>query len=222
MKVTSKFFLAAILTVTAGVAGLKSANAATYDWNFSPGADGVLPSSVTITSGSPPLPAVATGFTDSSFTTPTPLFGKADGGDEHGIGINSDPSGDHEIWGNTIIQVTLPTGLSNIQAKLGSTTDGETYSVWGSSTSATSGYTQLIANGTVDDMFINLSSLCPTCNFFYFGIGSNDPSGNVVLEEITAVSSVPLPAALPLFATGLAGLGLLGWRRKKKTAHLNA
>ena len=26
----------------------------------------------------------------------------------------------------------------------------------------------------------------------------------------------PLPAALPLFATGLAGLGLLGWRRKRK------
>ena len=30
--------------------------------------------------------------------------------------------------------------------------------------------------------------------------------------------SVPLPAALPLFATGLVGLGLLGWRRKKKAA----
>ena len=28
------------------------------------------------------------------------------------------------------------------------------------------------------------------------------------------VSAVPLPGALPLFATGLAGLGLLGWRRK--------
>lgn len=28
----------------------------------------------------------------------------------------------------------------------------------------------------------------------------------------------PLPAALPLFATGLGGLGLLGWRRKKKTS----
>jgi hypothetical protein len=28
--------------------------------------------------------------------------------------------------------------------------------------------------------------------------------------------AVPLPATLPLFATGLAGLGLLGWRRKRK------
>ena len=32
------------------------------------------------------------------------------------------------------------------------------------------------------------------------------------------VSAVPLPATLPLFATGLGALGLLGWRRKKKAA----
>jgi len=29
-------------------------------------------------------------------------------------------------------------------------------------------------------------------------------------------SATPLPAALPLFATGLGGLGLFGWRRKRK------
>jgi hypothetical protein len=34
--------------------------------------------------------------------------------------------------------------------------------------------------------------------------------------EALAKSAVPLPAALPLFATGLGGLGLLGWRRKRK------
>ena len=68
MKVTSKFFLAAVLTVTAGVAGLKSANAANYDWNFIPGADGVLPSSVTITNGSPPLMAFANGPSSRSVT----------------------------------------------------------------------------------------------------------------------------------------------------------
>jgi hypothetical protein len=31
-----------------------------------------------------------------------------------------------------------------------------------------------------------------------------------------AFSVVPLPGALPLFATGLGALGLLGWRRKRK------
>jgi len=36
-------------------------------------------------------------------------------------------------------------------------------------------------------------------------------------------STTPLPAALPLFVTGLGGLGLMGWRRKRKalTARLN-
>jgi hypothetical protein len=30
--------------------------------------------------------------------------------------------------------------------------------------------------------------------------------------------TVPLPAALPLFATGVGAMGLLGWRRKRKPA----
>ena len=33
-----------------------------------------------------------------------------------------------------------------------------------------------------------------------------------------AAMATPLPAALPLFATGLGVLGLLGWRRKRKAA----
>lgn len=36
-------------------------------------------------------------------------------------------------------------------------------------------------------------------------------------EFITSPSAAtPLPAALPLFATGLGALGLFGWRRKRK------
>jgi hypothetical protein len=32
-----------------------------------------------------------------------------------------------------------------------------------------------------------------------------------------APSEIPAPAALPLFGTGLGALGLLGWRRKRKS-----
>jgi hypothetical protein len=35
---------------------------------------------------------------------------------------------------------------------------------------------------------------------------------------IAVAADTPLPAALPLFATGLGALGLVGWRRKRKQA----
>jgi len=36
--------------------------------------------------------------------------------------------------------------------------------------------------------------------------------------EFSGLGETPIPAALPLFASGLGGLGLLGWRRKRKKA----
>ena len=52
--------------------------------------------------------------------------------------------------------------------------------------------------------------------------GSLTQSFNFCGECLTTgpltINSTPLPAALPLFATGLGALGLLGWRRKRKQA----
>jgi hypothetical protein len=45
----------------------------------------------------------------------------------------------------------------------------------------------------------------------------DSPEGIGIATE-TVAASTPLPAALPLFATGLGALGLLGWRRKRKAA----
>jgi hypothetical protein len=38
----------------------------------------------------------------------------------------------------------------------------------------------------------------------------------ITISAINDASATPLPAALPLFATGIGALGLLGWRRKRK------
>ena len=55
------------------------------------------------------------------------------------------------------------------------------------------------------------------------GITVNAPS-SFVTDNVFAPpgAATPLPAALPLFVTGLGALGLLGWRRKKKAAALIA
>jgi hypothetical protein len=61
------------------------------------------------------------------------------------------------------------------------------------------GAASLAVNSTTAVYFDNLAT---------GGVGSTD--------TITAQLATPLPAALPLFATGLGAMGLLGWRRKRK------
>ena len=69
-------------------------------------------------------------------------------------------------------------------------------------------------DGTVNDGGIN----------FLGGPGNNDgPCSNcygpdVVATINTANTATPIPAALPLFASGLGAIGLIGWRRKRKRA----
>jgi hypothetical protein len=61
---------------------------------------------------------------------------------------------------------------------------------------------------------------------FSYTVTAGDTSGGefCAIECLTLTPTsvsetvTPLPAALPLFATGLGALGLLGWRRKRKAA----
>ena len=73
----------------------------------------------------------------------------------------------------------------------------------------------LLNNGTSGPQTFDVlaSGASTTLDF----MGYNVP-GNTLLTDVSVTQDVatPLPAALPLFATGIGGLGLLGWRRKRK------
>jgi hypothetical protein len=82
------------------------------------------------------------------------------------------------------------------------------------------------APGTTND-FTVLNGVIFSANFVSLNFGNllvlTPPVGLFVVDENTIVanlsfSQTPLPAALPLFATGLGVLGLLGWHRKRKQA----
>ena len=64
-------------------------------------------------------------------------------------------------------------------------------------------------------------------NEILIDVTGDNPNVNdqLILDVIAGsptTSATPLPAALPLFASGLGALGLLGWRRKRKNAALAA
>ena len=97
---------------------------------------------------------------------------------------------------------------------------------------------QLTENGTVLDnkLFTDLASaqaffsnnpinitLLAGLNIIQLSFNETISGGDGFAFDYAAVSPIitPLPTTLPLFATGLGALGLLGWRRKK-AAPLNA
>jgi hypothetical protein len=83
----------------------------------------------------------------------------------------------------------------------------------------TSGGNQTMAYEQFMTTFVASSAL--TTLAFLNGDPVTDTSNaldNITVTDLGAVGAVPLPSALPLFATGLGALGLLGWRRKKTAA----
>jgi hypothetical protein len=91
------------------------------------------------------------------------------------------------------------------EGQVGQTTaDGKAGSQGGQTWSGKSG---------ADPVLTNLTSL---------SVASTDTqSGKGMDEGLTSMgdpaqAATPLPASLPLFAAGIGGLALLGWRRKRK------
>jgi hypothetical protein len=120
--------------------------------------------------------------------------------------------------------LTVEFSTTNIQTL---TPSDSTRTVTGTALSATA--TQLLFNFSAPLPSNSLefdSTTTPSFGVKWESFG--DGKGEVLAFDNTAsefttgitgnlpIATTPLPAALPLFATGLGALGLLGWRRKRK------
>lgn len=78
-------------------------------------------------------------------------------------------------------------------------------------------FASVITGGGADTFAFSIAgvSLLDNVAFGAAAIGIRDYKFNYALSfDVANVSAVPIPAALPLFATGLALMGFMGWRKK--------
>ena len=219
--------LAAVVLASAILGSIAApAGATTITWDLS-SPTGNLGNTHTYTSGAYSI--VAKGFNNNNAMNPwatADLYGKHDGGDENGLGINSDPTGEHEIYKGTYVQidVTQPfsQGFKTYQFEMGSSTQGEQWTVYGSNSALPLGagsWTSLITS--TDELVQHTISGYMYYDFTYSGPTNGVGGANVLLyKDFTASSAVPEPATWTMMGLGFAGLGLAGYRSRKRSVSI--
>ena len=93
-----------------------------------------------------------------------------------------------------------------------------TATIFGPVNATFSGLQGTIANGAFYKGTSTISILVqlPGAGSSDFWQGNGASQGLTLQYDYTPTSAVPLPAALPLFATGLAGIGVTAWRSRRK------
>jgi hypothetical protein len=204
---TLSFVFASALGASVGLSALP-ASATTFNFG-SP--TGLLGTTQTYTADG--ITITAAGFSSpTALAAGTPdvaLFGKAAGGDEVGLGLNNDPTGEHEISGTSLIRIAMAANLTNVSFMMDSVTGPDAWQVSGSN-SATLGFMPL-SSGTDEG-----SHPLPFFNFYTFSA----TAGNVLVTSISA-TAVPGPivgAGLPGLVAACGGLLALARRRRRQVA----
>lgn len=217
-------FAAALMV--SSLASTASANSIT--WNLVGSSSQLLGVTDTVVSTTGNVTMVFAGFvtnaadvaTSNSWSAPTAqasaLFSKDGGGDETGLGLNADPTGDHEIFKNSFIQIDIngllaQKSITALQLAIGSVQSGEGFNIWGSNTANQPGTLLLSGSSTMDDVLFNV----PSYGSYGF-ISVSASGGNVLLDTVTAVmgTSTPEPGTLSLgFIAALFSVAWLVWKK---------
>lgn len=158
----------------------------------------------------------------SGYTAPNvdgDLYGKAQGGNEQGLGLAADPTHENELFspanGGTgaFIQLDVSDLFSSVSAVdffMGSSTSGEEWAVYGSNTDA-AGLGSLLLTGT--DQGSGNTHALPSFGQYdfynFYSLGTNGTSfGNVLISGFSLTESVPEPATWALMLIGFGAVGL--------------
>ena len=183
-----------------------AAQANTITWNFQENGTGNL-GSTTSTFTESGYSLTATGYGGGN------LWVKNSGGDENGLGLQN--TQDHEITGNTMIQLTLPTAPpSNLQLVIiGSVQSGEKASVYWSPTAGSLLGSTLIGSLTGVDGSVNVAGYNTG---FISIVGGGSGGANVLLDSVSAIVNVPDGGTTVALLGG--ALTALGFIRRKMVA----
>jgi len=154
----------------------------------------------------------ATGYDASGLVA---LFGKNDGGDENGVGLNNDSTGDHEITSGNFIQLNVSSLIGTaITIQMGSTTSPDAYEIFGSSSGTNTTIANVLktCNSSTSSTCESSFTITPTLQYLDF----TATAGNVLLSSISYTQSTgtPEPVSFVLAGTGLIGMYFI---RRRKT-----
>lgn len=155
------------------------------------------------------LSITASGFSSSGGGA-TALFGKANGGDENGVGLADDPSLENEITGTNFIQLDVSHATASTYSFImGSTTGAEGWDVFGSNVAGVLGGSLLTGSDELTSH--NLAG-----GFKYYDFQAVGDGANVLLSSFTA--NVPEPATWIMMILGFGGVGFMMRRARQQPA----